>query len=305
MHATPLEELTADDRSLVMQLLSCIVDRSNDYLNEVQHFAGGDEVHYFVRVRDARRPEQRSDVTHPTNIAPLLADLGLAIEVPPPHPQIDLRTGSAIPRPSEAFQFTPLAIQAYKDQTHLSSAEIQRRIGQALYKNWQRDRRQRRDEPLDVRQLCDQLGISEEQFFNNAYILLNLGYAYEGRHMECTLENGNLSLTLQKGLAWANAGFPPLGLDGTPIVNLTVHITLQQVIREVQQLDLAEEDKERIELLFRRLEQEVGKEEPSYKPLQDLLDMATKVKELAPLLFRFGADHLDDIQRMSHHLPGV
>lgn len=305
MTASILGQLPDDERMLVMSLLACIVDHSTDYLNEVHHISELGGVQYFVRKRNGASPVQPGAYSHPVNIAPMLARLDIAVEAPPPSPQVDRRTSIAIPRASEAFQFTPQAIQAYRDTSELSRAEIQRRIGQALFEIWQGDRSHERTNVLDVPQLCAKWSISEDRFFDNAYILRDLGYASEGRYLESTLEQGNLFLTSPRGLAWANAGFPSLGVDGTPIVNITVHVTVQQVIQEVQQLNLSEEDKERIELLFYRFEQESQHDSPSYKPLQDLLDMATKVKDLAPLLFRFGAQHLDDIHRMSQNLPGI
>ncbi|MGI8483154.1 MAG: hypothetical protein ACR2OU_02695 [Thermomicrobiales bacterium] len=134
--------------------------------------------------------------------------------------------------------------------------EIQRRIGRELFRNWRKDPHQRHSTEWDIEALTRRIGISQQQFMENAYILCDLGYAIQARHLENSLKNGNLDLTSPKGVAWANAGFPLIGVDGTPVVNVTVNVTLQQVIQEVEGLRISQEDKERIEQLFRQFEGE-------------------------------------------------
>lgn len=238
-------------------------------------------------------------------MTPLLVAAGLAVEADPPSPRIDRKRNLVIPRQSQAFHFTALAINAYKSTFDLLPTEVQHRIGNTLLEHWHTYRGGRGAKPIDIPNVCKAIGVNQDQFFQNVYILKSLGYVYPGRYLEGKLENGYVFLTELKGLSWANAGSPPIGPDGTPVVNVTVNVTLQQVIREVESLRISDEDKERIELLFRRFQEETKKERPSYKPLQDLLDMATKVKELAPVLFKFGADHIDDIGRMTNNFPGL
>ncbi len=303
---SPLDQLPDDEKRLVMALLSCVVDHADDFVNEVHHLGTTAGVQYFVQVREGQQPSVPHQYTHPTNAAPLLASLQLVIEAPPPRPRIDRRTRTAIPRPSQGFQLTPLALQAYCDAKSVSNAQIQRRIGEELYERWRRDRHRMGDEPIDVGAMSQELGIERDRFVDNLYILHHQGYVLEPPYsLQGALEQGYAYLSPDRGIGWANAGFPDIAQLSSTNVTVTVHVTLQQVIQEVEQLPISQEEKERFELLLRRFDEEARKGEPSYKPLQDALDMLSKVKELAPVGIRFFADHLDDIQRMAHHLPGM
>ena len=70
-------------------------------------------------------------------------------------------------------------------------------------------------------------------------------------------------------------------------------------------LETSPEIKDQLELLLRRFDEEGKKARPSYKPMQDLLDMATKVNDLAPIVVKFFGDHMDTVAKMAEHLPGV
>lgn len=300
-----IEQLDVDDRALVTGLLTCIVDRPEVYRNEVRHFSIDGQTTYVVVTRADVSGNESCRLVHASNIAPYLASLGVVVQADPPPPHVNRRTGRSISKSSQAFKFTPQAIQNHSDINRLPDNEVQRLIGERLYLIWRQQSDRRNSTEHDFDEFSRRLGVTRQRLMENARVLCELGYATQGKHAENSLENGNLDLTSPKGVQWANAGCPPIGVDGAPVVNVTVKVTLQQVFQEVRRLDISEEDKEQFELLLRRFEEETRRTQPSYKPLQDLLDMATKVRELAPVLFRFGADHIDDIGRMAQHLPGA
>ena len=282
-----LDQLTADVRDVVMPLLSCIVDNAGIYRNEVLMLRGDGETQYIAEVHNAKHGYHCRQ-SYSGNIVPILSELGLAV-----------------PISHDSFQFLPSALQAYREQSELTDHEVQRRIGEELFRIWKEDPHRHISTQHDVDELTARLGITRQQYFENARILCVLGLAVEGKHAENTLEGGNLDLASPEGVRWAAAGYPPVGEDRSPTVNVTVHITMQQLFQEVERLPIEEADKERIDELFRQFEVERHKSDPSYKPLQDLLSMASSVKELAPLLFRFGAKYVDDIERMAQHVPGL
>lgn len=303
--ASPLDELIPEDRDLTMRLLACIVDNGAVYQNRVVRRPDEIGTRYIVLSKENQSQGPESSQSYPSNITDLLVNAGLAVETPPPSPKVDKKHGLVIPRPSQGFVFTPLALNSYKNRFFLPPTEIQHRIGVELLENWHEYPDDPGVSPIDVSATCKSLGVTEVQFFRNIHILQSLGYVSTGQLMGGTLENGHIFLTEPKGLSWANAGSSPLGPDGSPIVNVTVNITLQHIIQEVEGLNISDEDKERIEILFHRFEVESKKDNPSFKPLQDLLSVAANVKELFPVLFKFGASHIDDIGRMVHHLPGI
>lgn len=223
------------------------------------------------------------------------------------HP--DLRTSDI------AYQFRESAISWYRRTRRLSDADVRRLLGQFLYQQYLTS-----DEPgeFDPEAVATELGIDSNRLKAQLKVLISIELvsATEGWNFGSTNPGSGqfewalpsrsyVSLAEPRGIEWAVKGFSDLLLSDTPVVNIDVTVTLQQYIHQANNLPISQENKDRFELLLRRVEEEAEKENPSYKPVQDTLDMLTKVKELAPIGLRFLADQMDTIQRMTRHLPGI
>lgn len=207
---------------------------------------------------------------------------------------------------SDIFRFTQSGLSALREEFPPNNIEVMRYIGHALFLAWQEHPRALKSSfHLDVEPFCDRRGIKQKQFAVQSNLMVQLGLARFSGHAENHVHDGYVWLT-PEGLDWASRGFPDRVGSEAPTTNVNVEVqVLTQFIHQVEELPISEDDKARFERILRRFEEESGKEEPSYKPLQDGLDMLTKVKELWPVGFRFFSQNLDTIERMARHIPGV
>src|SRR6266508_4204339 len=126
--ASPLSHLTDDDRRLVLTLLSCVVDYPEDHMNEVHFLTYGRGSLYTVATKDGRPRHHPNNLEYPTNIVPLLQHLNLITVIPPNPPRV---VGGKLRIPeASAFQFAPLAIEAYKKANLVDDSEVRHRIGE-------------------------------------------------------------------------------------------------------------------------------------------------------------------------------
>ncbi|MDP9368182.1 MAG: hypothetical protein M3Q03_07895 [Chloroflexota bacterium] len=299
MSASLLDQLPPSDRQLVMTLLSFVVDFPDDHCNEVHFLNYGRGTLYSVETYDDRPSHHDRELEHPTNIVHLLERLNLASIIPPNPPRM-VRGKLKVPE-STRFNFTPTALELYRRATTLTDQDVRRRLGEYLYDQYL----QHGEAPIhfDVEGIAQHTGLEPSRIRSQTRVLYGVGLVGGIRPVGGEEEFVCIHLSKPAGVRWAATGFSDtLGESSTTV---HVNITIQQVLQEAEGLPIAPEDLERFELLLRRLEEEGQKERPNYKPLQDMLDMASKVKELAPLVIRYGAAHLDDIQRMVGHIPGV
>lgn len=284
MSLQPLDrQLDERDRRIVEQALYGIVELPDIHVNlllvtrEQDGFAYSVGEHAGAAASPLPQPfRSPNDIT-----APLLA-LGYLVET----------------ETAGHFRFTDAALAWRRQPTPLSNQEIQRRLGLYLFDSLQDRGPYAGADRLDLDEVARELQAPRERLIANARTLELLGYVKSGLADQMTIDDGFLSLTQPKGVQWANDGAPPIRADGSPAAQGTVGITLQEAIREVEQLELPADLRDRLELLIRRFDEETKKGRPSYQPLQDLLDLGGKRKEIVPLLFRLGANHIDDIERM-------
>ncbi len=291
MSLLPLDDLDQDDQRAIRQMLQAVVAYPEVHGNgfQVQRELWHTFSHYVYRHSGEVPSPLPFPVTSRHNLGEILRARGFAEKT----------------QTEGHYRFTDQALAWYQQPAPLSNQEIQSRLGQYLFDQHLIGDIDRATDRLDLGEVAAKLGVTRDRLVANARILEDMGFVTSGPYGGRRIEDGHIYLTKPQGVQWANDGAPPVRADGSPVVSVTVHVTLQQVIQQVEQLDTSEEMKERIELLLRRFEEEAKKDEPSYKPMMDLLEAATKVKDLAPIVVKFFGDHMDTISQMAHRLPGI
>jgi hypothetical protein len=298
MTLKPLDDLTEHDVSIVRQMLRAVVEHPQIYVNRIhirpQKKGRNDLVfhrfEYYVGRHNSQSPSPISrNFYSENNIGEYLLALGYVTK--------DRNEGW--------YNFTPEAMDWYRQPEPVTDQEVQHHLGEYLLERFHEGEDYLNPRPIDFAALAQDIGVPLDRLLSHARLLIRMGFMTEGAVQGEGLEDGYLLLTDHKGLPWANAGAGPISADGNPIINVTVQITLNQVIEQVEALDLPQETKDQVELLLRRFDGEKQKGRPSYKPIQDLLDMAGNVKEVAPTIIRFLGEHADDIERAIRSLPGI
>lgn len=220
------------------------------------------------------------------------------------------------PGDSMAFAFTEEAFAWYQAQMAPSESEVRKSIGSSLYHEFLDDA----DHGLEAAEISERTGIDQTQVKRQLRVLAKLEHAEEmvnpgsfigstalGSEIHWLSDPSATRYTLQspEGVRWAAAGFPEISYGQSTNLSVTVVLTLQQAVQQVEALPISEDDKARFERILRRFEEEGAKEAPSYKPLQDGLDMLSKVTALWPVGFKFFTQNLDTIERMARHVTGM
>jgi hypothetical protein len=288
MPKTIFDQIPKDDRDPILGMLRCITDYEDEFVNEVHYMSSSEGHEYFVQSRNHRRTSVSHRFRHIKSLSPTLMRLGLIT-----------------PHSHTSFEFRQEAIDAYRTRNFVPNAEIQRRIGEEVHGHWRKHRHDMHDERLDVDALAAELGVERDRIIDSLDVMHRAGILHESRYShQGTLDLGYAYLA-DRGFEWSNAGFPDIATWNQSRVNVAVHVTLQQYIQQVEALPISDDDKAKFERLLRRIEEEGKNDEPSYKPVQDALDMLSKIKELAPIGIKFFSDHMDTIQRMAGRMPGV
>lgn len=286
----PMSHLTEDDRQLVLTLLERVVGQPQDYVNQVTHLSGDGKVTYYVQVRDDRHP-QGAAIVHDTNIAPMLERLALVVQGPSPSPRINRRTGVVRQRESERFQFTPLAIEAYKRLQNVDDAEVRRRIGKYLFDQYQ----EQGDEsvPFDTGAIAEVIKVDRKRVVTQARLLRDTGLLEEDGPINSSLEFGFISLSKPDGLRWAMQDFPADFAGLQSYVAVDVHINVHHFLATVEELPLDPAQKAEAEELAKDIEQE-----PTIEKFGRLLGMAANIKELIVPAGQLIAQHADKIPHL-------
>ncbi len=289
MTLQPLEpHLDEHDQRIVKQALYGIVDLPAIHSNVFIIHREKDGFNYYIGMHSAENP---SPIIQPLKSSKQITQALLAL-------------GYLKKTKTEGqFEFTEEAKEWYRRASAPTDQEIQHRLGLYLLTQLQQQGQYIGRQEIDLDVASQELRVSRDQLVTNARTLEYMGYVDSGPADQMSVEDGFIFLTKPKGITWANAGAPPIGPDGTPIVNVTVHITLKQVLDQAERSGLSEEDKNRFEELMIQLASEKKQRRDILTTVKDLLDVTKNTKELWPTVIKFATEYGDDIQRGLQQLP--
>lgn len=200
---------------------------------------------------------------------------------------------------------------------YIDNRRARAKLGSVLYRNFQKEDRY---QDIDFVSLASELGLTPDELDIEIKTLKIAGYVdhasgvYKFNKQNKRLDGGPFPWEIYKkvfltdnGILWAAAKFPPIPVPGNNSVSLSVsvHVAISQTITIIQEADgTTEEQRERVELLLRRLESEFGK--PSgkgkFSAVKDLLEAAAATKSLLGPVLNFLGEHVHEIEGLSEIL---
>ncbi len=301
MAPSPLDRLSEEDQRMLMRFATVIADHPESHPNEVTVAPGARDFEYRVAVRDNAVSWIEPSIIHANNVFPRFVSLGLAEELPRPPTAQRLSSGVNYLNLSgrRTYRFTDLAFQELRARRAPSAAEIQQRLGRFLLSRFMANRRGYADERLDWDDVATQIGADREQILTNAQLLIELDYAEDQGMEDSFLEDGYLHLT-RSGLAWANAGAPPIPASSSPSVTVNVHVTVQQFLSAVQQADVPDDVKRAATEAASEFERE-----PTLEKAGKLMQLGANFTQMVEPVAKLISDNLSTIHHVANRIPGL
>ncbi len=281
MALQPLDDLDPEEQRVVIQLLRGVVDYPEIHISSFQMYrtrpVDGYEFDYFIG--------RQSGVGASPIPLPLRSKLNLATAM----------EGRGYVRKTKQdgwFEFTDEAVAWYRQSKDLTDEDIRRRLGYFLLKQLQQSA-QVTYEPLDLDRVAAELQVPRDRLVVNARVLLHGGYVEEGPFLDRSVDDGFIFLTQGKGIPWASNGAHAL---------ISVGVSLDQTVKQIQQLPIEEGVKDTLELALRRFDAEETQEELAPRALTMLLSVAGRVRGVAPIIVAFLSDRLDATAKLANRL---
>lgn len=226
-------------------------------------------------------PSFENNRTLKRDITPKLRELEFII--PSKHPNIV----------AGFWQFTPDALDWYRDNSGPGDDEVRKRIGRIISDT----------EPLnewnsyDPEALARYIEISPERVTREVARLVNAGFLE--RRKDRGLSLGWLRFTSPKGVLWAAVDFPPIATFDShqTTVSVSVSVEVTNIIEQAREANVSKEQLLQFEALLQRAATELEKPpgKGKYDAVQDLVAFAANIKELVPLAGQFVAENGDKI----------
>ncbi len=291
MPLSSLEDyLDLADQNIVRQMLRGIVNHPDNHINTlVMHRSKPEEFTYYIG-RDSNQPP--SPIVQPwhspNNFTQALLALGFLDKT----------------KTEGQFTFTSIAITWYETSSALSDQNVQKQLGLYLFEQLKREQGEYGWNPIDLADAAKKLRVTEARILTNARILQLMGYVRGGQTFgTVNPAEGYIFLTQPRGVSWANAGASPIGPDGSPVINVTIRVTLRQVLQQAEESGLSSEEKQRFEDLLVQLASEKKKGGNVLETVKNLLDIAKNTKELWPSIAKFAVEHADDAGQFLQNIP--
>lgn len=286
----PLGFLKADARPVVMAMLSAVADYPEVYDNRVlsggvrPDRGGGFE--YAV----AQRNEQGS--------APFPQTWRLPDDIMPQLEHFEFVVSEDGPNRSHWHRFTDEALAWHAIQIQPSDAEVRRRIGRHLYRQF--------EQPGDELQAFDPAVVSAAAEVDEARVV---GQARVMQALELVAtevpingsEFGHLQLSKPTGARWAAAGFPDeVGAAGTTVnVTLDLRVEVQNVINEARSTEVPRALLEQFEARVRRVEEQLERPDGRFESVNELMETANQSKDLLGPAVKFLYRNWDRIEHLA------
>jgi hypothetical protein len=210
-----------------------------------------------------------------------------------------------------ACRFSEGVIAWYLDTRRLSEHDIRALIGKKLYRRFLDSQE---SQPFDVEEIAQMLHLTPGQVFNQARVMVQLGYAESKPSrgiwvsgmplpppLTQTQQLGGFRLSTE-GHRWFAAGAPEETATRVPnvTVSVDVHVAVSNVIEAAQESEVDDATKERFELMMRRLEADLQKPDGqgNMQSVKDVLDVANNAKGLLGPAIQFMAQNWDKIDRL-------
>jgi DNA-binding MarR family transcriptional regulator len=246
---------------------------------------------YFLGMSGAGDPYFENNRILKRDIVPTLREAGF-IE-PSKYPNIQ----------GGFWQFTPKALDWYRDNSGPSDDEVRKKIGRIIADT----------DPLNewssyqAEALARDIEISPERATREVSVLVNAGFLE--RRKSRGSELGWLRFTSPKGVVWAAADFPPIAGFGTHQTNVTVSVSVQvtAIIEQAREANVSKEQLLQFEALLQRAAAELEKPpgKGKFEAIKDLVAFAANIKELVPLAGQFVAENGDKIQGLSDAVGNI
>jgi hypothetical protein len=190
-----------------------------------------------------------------------------------------------------AFEFTDEALQEYRTRVPLSDADIRRRLGQHLNRQYQ-DHGEEYQE-FDSAAVAASLGVEQRRLRAQARVLKDVGLAAILPFAGTGDDFSYLYLSRPEGVRWALGGFTDtLGHDTTTIA-VTVNVNIQQFLYDLRHLPIPIDQQEEAAGAA-----EDFANEPTIEKVGRLMELAANTKELFLPIARLVVDNAEKIEQM-------
>lgn len=271
--------LQSHEIEVVIRLLECIVDHSDEYENLVRFQAGDNQLTFMPLAH--KRPVS----FNPGNLTgsrPMLTKLESMrwIQVDAPTPVRTTKRGMRGGE-SNGFFFTPQAMEAFRLRNHVTDEQIRKAAGEHVFELYRNN-----DDnflEIDVDAIIRTTGAERKRVIVQLRLLRDMNILNAIAPMSAA-DFGLMSLT-QQGIQWAISDFPK-DLAVSPPVNVTVNIDVGDLLRAVAVIDAPDEQKEEIRVFVEDLQIE-----PTIEKVSRLFQFAANFQQLAPSVMRFVQDN--------------
>jgi hypothetical protein len=228
----------------------------------------------------------------------------LSRDITPILRELEFITSSKYPNIKSGFwQFTPRALDWYRENSGPSDDEVRKKIGRIIAQtdptnNWSY---------YQAAKLAEEVEISPERLAREISVLTGGGFLERRKASGSDL--GLIRFALPKGVLWAAADFPPIGTFGQQQTTVTVslHVEVRTIIEQVQSSGLDPGLLEQYELRLRRVEEELQKPDGQgrLQTVHDLVETANGSKDLLIPTVGFLATHADKIKTFAEGIGNL
>jgi hypothetical protein len=212
-------------------------------------------------------------------------------------------TPSQHPNVQSFWQFTPEALDWYRDNSGSSDDEVRKRMGRIIAET----------DPLNewsyyrAETMAQEVGVSTERLSREVAVLTGAGFLERRKSSGSDL--GLIRFVLPKGVLWAAADFSPIAGFDTHQTNVHVSVSVQvtTIIERARETDVPKEQLLQFEALLQRAAAELEKPQGAgkYEAIKDLVAFAANIKELLPLAGQFVAENGDKIQGLADTIGNI
>jgi hypothetical protein len=287
-----LDEIHPDAKRLIKQMLAAAVEYPNVHSNalSITRTREGD-YDYFLGRHGGRTSPLQNHQRMPVYLRDTLVHHGIL------GPKINPQWTDSV------SSFTKKALEWHRAYGGPNPDAIRRLVGRVVRRDSANP-----DAWFDAAAVAIEFNVPEANIREQARILVGTRHIVEERDRPGNF--GILRFTNPKGELWAEQGFPSIHGENLVQVEVSVAVTVNNIIEQAREKPIPAETLLQFEALMRRAQEELEKPrgQGSFERVSELMTFAANVKELAPLVGSFLSEHGDKIQGLAdaagNILPG-